>query len=106
MTIDAVYQPAARANGIGGDWYDVFLVGPDRVGLVIADVAGHGEDAASFMVQVRNMLRAMAMEHPEPHVVLERVNAVARSLADFDVPFITCVYAVLDPHHRRTPGAP
>jgi serine phosphatase RsbU (regulator of sigma subunit) len=101
LTLDAVYQPAARANGIGGDWYDVFRLGTDRVGLVIADVAGHGEDAASFMVQVRNMLRAMAMEHAEPHVVLERVNTVARSLADFDVPFITCCYAVLALRDRR-----
>jgi serine phosphatase RsbU (regulator of sigma subunit) len=101
LTIDAVYQPAVSASGIGGDWYDVFRVGVDRVGIVIADVAGHGEDAASFMVQVRNMLRAMAMEHAEPHVVLERVNTVARTLADFDVPFITCCYALLDPRRRR-----
>jgi len=67
---------------------------------VIADVAGHGEEAASFMVQVRNALRAMAIEHGHPHVVLERINAVALSLRDDNAPFITCCYAVLDPVRR------
>jgi serine phosphatase RsbU (regulator of sigma subunit) len=101
LRIDAVYQPATGSTGIGGDWYDVFRLADDRLGIVIADVAGHGEEAASFMVQVRNMLRAMAMEHDQPHVVLERVNALARSLADFDVPFITCCYALIELPERR-----
>jgi serine phosphatase RsbU (regulator of sigma subunit) len=101
LRVEAVYQPATRATGIGGDWYDVFRLTGDRLGIVIADVAGHGEEAASFMVQVRNMLRAMAMEHDQPHVVLDRVNTVARSLADFEVPFITCCYAVIELPERR-----
>ena len=98
--LDAIYRPATT-SGVGGDWYDAFALARDRVGLVIADVAGHGEDAASFMVQVRNALRAMAVEHEHPHVVLERINAVALSLLDENAPFITCCYAVLDPMRRR-----
>lgn len=96
VALDAAYRPAVAVNGIGGDWYDAFALGTDRLGLVIADVAGHGEEAASFMVQVRNALRAMALEHEQPHVVLERINAIALSLRDDGAPFITCCYAVLD----------
>ena len=81
---------------MGGDWYDAFALGDRRVGLVIGDVAGHGEEAASFMVQVRNALRAMALEHEQPNVVLERINAVALALRDDNAPFVTCCYAVLD----------
>ncbi len=98
--LDAVYR-SATTTGVGGDWYDAFALAPDRVGLVIADVAGHGEEAASFMVQVRNALRALAIEHEHPHVVLERINAVALSLRDENAPFITCCYAVLDPVRGR-----
>jgi serine phosphatase RsbU (regulator of sigma subunit) len=85
---------------VGGDWYDAFALGDRRVGLVIGDVAGHGEEAASFMVQVRNALRAMALEHEQPNVVLERINAVALALRDDNAPFVTCCYAVLDARTR------
>jgi PAS domain S-box-containing protein len=100
VVLDALYRPATTMDGIGGDWYDAFALGGDRIGLVIADVAGHGEEAASFMVQVRNALRAMAIEHEQPHVVLDRINAVALALRDENAPFITCCYAVLDPVAR------
>jgi PAS domain S-box-containing protein len=100
ITLEAIYRPATTA-GVGGDWYDAFALAKDRVGLVIADVAGHGEEAASFMVQVRNALRAMAIEHEHPHVVLERINAVTLALRDDNAPFITCCYAVVDPVARR-----
>jgi PAS domain S-box-containing protein len=100
VVLDALYRPATTVTGIGGDWYDAFALDEHRLGLVIADVAGHGEEAASFMVQVRNALRAMAIEHEQPHVVLERINAVALSLRDENAPFITCCYAVLDPVAR------
>lgn len=97
VVLDALYRPATTVTGIGGDWYDAFPLREHRLGLVIADVAGHGEEAASFMVQVRNALRAMAIEHEQPHVVLDRINAIALSLRDENAPFITCCYAVLDP---------
>ena len=100
IVLHAVYRPATTAIGVGGDWYDALALRDNRVGLVIADVAGHGEEAASFMVQVRNALRAMAIEHEQPHMVLERINAVALELRDLDAPFITCCYAVLDPVAR------
>jgi PAS domain S-box-containing protein len=100
IVLHAVYRPATTAIGVGGDWYDALALRDNRLGLVIADVAGHGEEAASFMVQVRNALRAMAIEHEQPHMVLERINAVALELRDPRAPFITCCYAVLDPVAR------
>jgi PAS domain S-box-containing protein len=100
VVLDAIYRPALTVAGVGGDWYDAFALGEHRLGLVIADVAGHGEEAASFMVQVRNALRAMALEHEQPHLVLERINAVALSLRDDYAPFVTCCYAVLDTRER------
>jgi serine phosphatase RsbU (regulator of sigma subunit) len=96
VELDAVYQAAAATAGIGGDWYDAFSLGGDRVALVIADVAGHGQEAATYMVQIRNVLRALAAEHDQPHVVLERANAIAHLLGGIEAPFITCCYAVLD----------
>ena len=96
VRIAAVYEPADPRQPVGGDWYDVFALDENLVALVIADVAGHGHSAAVFMVQVRNIFRAIAAEHTEPGDVLIRANNVTTRLNDADGPFVTCCYAVLD----------
>ncbi|HEX3089186.1 MAG TPA: PP2C family protein-serine/threonine phosphatase, partial [Ilumatobacteraceae bacterium] len=96
LQIAAVYEPADPSQPVGGDWYDVFALDDDRVALVIADVAGHGHGAAVFMVQVRNVFRAIAAEHTEPEDVLTRANNVTARLNEVDGPFVTCCFAVLD----------
>ncbi len=100
VRIAAAYQPADPLQPIGGDWYDAFTLDDDRVALVIADVAGHGRDAAVFMVQVRNVFRALAVEHTDPGEVLARANNVTSRLNEIDGPFVTCCYAVLDVRTR------
>jgi PAS domain S-box-containing protein len=96
LRIAAVYEPADPSQPVGGDWYDVFALDADRVALVIADVAGHGHGAAVFMVQVRNVFRAIAAEHTAPDDVLTRANNVTSRLNEPDGPFVTCCFAVLD----------
>ncbi len=96
VRIAAVYEPADPRQPVGGDWYDVFALDDNRVALVIADVAGHGHGAAVFMVQVRNVFRAIAAEHTEPDDVLTRANNVTAKLNEPDGPFVTCCFAVLD----------
>jgi len=100
IRIAAVYEPADPRQPVGGDWYDVFAIDDDRVALVIADVAGHGRTAASFMVQVRNVFRALAIEHADPAEVLARSNNVTSRLSEHDGPFVTCTYAVLEVRTR------
>ena len=100
----ARYQAAARAQPVGGDWYDAFALGDDRLGLVIADVAGHGPDAATAMVQVRNVVRALAFEHEAPGAVLGRADEVLARVVEQDL-YATCCYAVLDASARTVTWA-
>ena len=89
------YLPATEGAAVGGDWYDAFPVAGGRIGLVIGDVSGHNIASASIMGQVRSMLRAYAIDDPDPAAALERTNAaVVRLLPDA---LATVVYAVLDP---------
>jgi PAS domain-containing protein len=89
------YLPATEGASVGGDWYDAFPLADGRVGLVIGDVAGHNIASASTMGQVRSLLRAYAIDDPEPGRALQRTNAaVAQLLPDA---LATVVYAVLDP---------
>jgi hypothetical protein len=96
VRIAAVYEPADPRQPVGGDWFDVFALDEQRVAVVIADVAGHGHPAAVFMLQVRNVFRAIAADHTDPGDVLNRANDVTTRLNELDGPLVTCCYAVLD----------
>ncbi len=83
------------ARQVGGDFYDVFDLPNNRIGLFIADVADKGVPAALFMALTRTLVRAAVLETESPAEALRRVN-------DLLVPdtkqgmFVTAVYAVLD----------
>jgi len=83
------------ARQVGGDFYDVFELPNNRLGLFIADVADKGVPAALFMALTRTLVRAAVTELEAPAAAMERVN-------DLLIPdtrqgmFVTAVYAVLD----------
>ncbi|MEU6409871.1 SpoIIE family protein phosphatase [Microbispora sp. NPDC046933] len=81
LELAARYQASPTAAEIGGDWYDAFLLSCGAVKLVIGDVAGHDLAAAVCMSQVRNMLRALAVDRDEsPGDVLRRLNGALETL--------------------------
>ncbi|MGZ6804578.1 MAG: PP2C family protein-serine/threonine phosphatase, partial [Nocardioidaceae bacterium] len=50
-----------------GDWYDFFELPDGSLTVVIGDVAGHDQQSAAAMAQVRNMTRGVAHTlHPAP----------------------------------------
>ena len=102
--IAARYRPASLRQSVGGDWYDIFEFGNGRLGLVIGDVAGHGPEAAAFMVQVRNVVRSFAFEYIHPAAVLEASNRMVGRLHETNL-FATCCYAVVEPRSGRVSWA-
>jgi serine phosphatase RsbU (regulator of sigma subunit)/catechol 2,3-dioxygenase-like lactoylglutathione lyase family enzyme len=63
------------ARAVGGDYYDFLQLAPDRLGLVVADVAGKGIAAALLMAHLQANLRsqfALALEQPQR--MLQKVN--------------------------------
>lgn len=96
LHIETYYEPAYRAELIGGDYYDFVQLSPGRLGLVIADVCGKGLGAAALTAVVRHTLRAYALEDPAPARVLRRLNrAFCRHTSD-ECSFVTLFYGVLD----------
>lgn len=55
FTLAASMTPA---KGVGGDFYDFFLLDEDRLALVMADVSGKGVPAALFMVVSRTLIKS------------------------------------------------
>lgn len=88
------YLPAGE-GGVGGDWYDVFVLPSGSIGVVMGDVIGRGLAAAVVMGRLRSALRAYALDEVRPHRVLERLD---RKVQHFEAGQMTTVlYAVIDP---------
>jgi anti-sigma regulatory factor (Ser/Thr protein kinase) len=99
LDMAARYLPAGPGVEVGGDWYDAFIHDDGSVGLVIGDVAGHDIQAASAMAQLRNALRAYALEGASPAVVLNQLNRLLCRSAD--PLFASVIFAVISADRRR-----
>ncbi len=62
------------AREVGGDFYDYFLIGEDRLGLVIADVSGKGVPAALFMMTAKTLIKNFVLSGKSPALALEMAN--------------------------------
>ncbi|GGJ72482.1 hypothetical protein GCM10010121_098880 [Streptomyces brasiliensis] len=99
LTAAARYRPAAQEERVGGDWYDAVLL-PDRTALlVVGDRAGHGIEAATGMVALRNALRGLAVTGAGPAQLLAWLNTAADELSDPAT--ATAVCARYDPACRE-----
>jgi PAS domain S-box-containing protein len=94
VQVAARYLPAGTGTRVGGDWYDVFLVGDHELAFSIGDVAGHGLDAASLMAQLRNALRGAAYCLDDPAQALHAVDQLVVEHAGDE--FATCAVGRLD----------
>jgi sigma-B regulation protein RsbU (phosphoserine phosphatase) len=57
-----VYATLQPAYEVGGDLYDFFWAGAERLCLVVADVSNKGAPAALFMARAKAVLRLLAAE--------------------------------------------
>lgn len=73
--IATLYRPGTARLEVGGDWYDAFGVGRDRLMVVVGDVVGRGVHAAAAMGQLRSAIRAVALIDPAPAAVLAHLDA-------------------------------
>ncbi len=94
LTVAVRYWAAGHVNEVGGDFYDLFPIGPGRWAVVIGDVCGTGPEAAAITAKARHTIRAAATHGVEPVEVLEWVNQAI--LASFRDLFCTAVYGTLE----------
>lgn len=60
----------------GGDYYDFLPMADGSLGLVMADVSGHGLGPALLMAQTRAYLRILTRNRHDPGEILTRANRV------------------------------
>lgn len=90
------YEAALKEAEVGGDFYDVFDLGDNKIGILIGDVAGKGLAAAIQVAAARHSFRAYAYIDPRPGRVMTLVNDALCRNPQQDATFLTAFFAVLD----------
>ncbi|WP_326837459.1 GAF domain-containing SpoIIE family protein phosphatase [Amycolatopsis rhabdoformis] len=94
MDFASRYVPGAE-KAVGGDWYDVFSLPGNQVGIVMGDVAGHGLAAAVVMGRLRSALRAYALDTTSP---AESLGKLSRKVNHFEQGIMaTVAYGIVAP---------
>ena len=66
-----------QARHVGGDYYDFFALGEERLGLFIGDISGKGIAAALLMANLQANLRSQfALAREQPQRFLQSVNGL------------------------------
>lgn len=83
------------ANHIGGDYFDYIQLPDGRIGIVVADVVGHGVAAAMFMAKLSAETRFCLASDPDVARAIERLNERMTRL--HVERFVTFLLIVIDP---------
>lgn len=95
LRVAARYLPM---SDVGGDFYDFDTQRADRLGLLVADVTGHGVPAALVAAMVKMAFAAEAARLDDPGLVLTNMN---RTLCGrFAGAYVTACCGVIDGPHR------
>jgi serine phosphatase RsbU (regulator of sigma subunit) len=95
VELAALYSPGEGV--VGGDFYDVFVVGDGVWGAAIGDVQGKDARAAAMTSVVRHTLRTTALREAGPGTALGFVNEIVRQDQDAEDPrFATAAFALLE----------
>jgi phosphoserine phosphatase RsbU/P len=91
-TFGAVMNPARM---VGGDFYDVFYLDKEHIGVVVGDVSDKGVPSAIFMARTHALIMSEAQHGGTPGGILRRVNTHLIKLGQSDQ-FVTVLFGVLD----------
>ncbi len=92
LKITKLWKSAAE---VGGDFYDFFVLGPSRIGVVIADASGKNVPAAIIMTVFKTTLSNMDLDKTSADEVLTKANKVIAKNITPDR-FITAMYVIID----------
>ena len=86
------YIPLAM---VGGDFFALSRMEGDRVGVLIADVSGHGVAPAFITAMIRSLFDYLHPRELSPSVVIRRINEEFAKIVNTDH-FVTAFYGIFD----------
>jgi len=97
IRINAYYE---ATSSLGGDYYDVLDYGDGKVGLLIADVSGHGASAALIVSMIKTIMISNMDADPDPKKISELLNLRMMSLIPEDR-YFTMFLGIVDLNTKR-----
>jgi serine phosphatase RsbU (regulator of sigma subunit) len=95
LDIAARYVPM---SSVAGDFYDFLPVDENRIGILVADVSGHGMPAALIASMLKIAFAAQVASALDPAAVLSGLNQAL--CGKFQSHFVTAAYALIDTERR------
>lgn len=91
--IDFIYQPCFT---VGGDFFYFMDYGNEKLGIVVADVVGHGIQAALITMILKTLLDSFPSQILETDVLLKQMNDHLISILGGKFTYVTGMAAILD----------
>lgn len=96
LELSSYYETSQRA---GGDYYDFFPLPDGNVGILIADVSGHGTPAAVVMAIMHTIAHTFRGPYDSPGAFLDYLNQhITDRYTNNSGTFVTAFYGVYNPH--------
>ena len=83
------------AKEVGGDFFDFYFLGENKLALLIADVAGKGIPGAMYMMRSKSLIKNRAQQGGTPAEIIADVNEALCEGNDTGM-FVTVWFAILD----------
>ena len=97
IEIASFFQPH---ESVSGDYFDFFSLNNDRIGIIAADVSGHGPSAALVMTLIKGIAHTIIAEDESPGSALGKINKICSRIIPPDM-FVTMLYCVIDPNTKK-----
>ena len=89
------FEPSER---LSGDFYDFYVLEAGQLGVLIADVAGHGVSAALYTGMVKSEMQAIPARAASPGELFEQINESLRTAVRNR--YVTALLVLVDPAAR------
>jgi len=96
LRISAAYLPM---TAVAGDFYDFSVVDQKRLGVLVADVSGHGVPAALIASMIKVAMQSVSSFAHDPQAVLNGLHRVLS--AQLRGQFVSAAYLWLDTENRN-----
>ncbi|NOV01797.1 PP2C family protein-serine/threonine phosphatase [Paenibacillus planticolens] len=98
--ISAVYKPSSE---LAGDFYAWYPIGPNRYGIILLDMMGHGISSSLVCMYIYSALKDTITQICDPEGVIRELNGRMHQLHQSDSLinyYFTAIYMVLDTEQR------
>lgn len=92
VSLEGIFEPS---DELGGDFWTLYELGPDRFGILAADFSGHGIAAAINTFRFHTLVERIPPHGYEPLEWLQMLNRPLKDLLPVGQ-FATCFYGIID----------